>query len=121
MSEIIEGLMVDVSGQELVKHCQERAEWHEKKRKDYAEKLALYHRTKAELVEQGKTSKYEMVDELDVSNFKGNVDPNSLQRNVSLHKERVRYFKYLADHLLQDQTYRLEMSELNAIEAVNDY
>jgi len=119
MSEIIEGLMVDVPGQELIEHCKGRVTWHDKQQKDYAGKLALYHRTKAELVEQGKTSKDEMIDELDPANFKGNVDPNSLQRSVTHHKKRVEFFQYLAEHLLADHTYRLEMSELNSLEAVD--
>jgi hypothetical protein len=118
MSEIIEGLMVDVPGQELIEHCKKRAAWHEDQRKDYAKKLAIYHRTKADLAESGKTERDEMMEELDPSNFKGNVSPDTLQRSATHHKKRVEFFTYLASHLLSDHTYRLEMRELNSIEAV---
>lgn len=119
MTDIIEGLMVDVPGEELITHCKARAEWHEKKRADYATKLAIYHRTKAELAEGGKTSQDDMVEELDVANFKGLARPDTLQRDVNHHKKRVEFFKYLAEHLLSDHIYRLEMSELDKLEAVD--
>jgi len=120
--EIIEGLMVDVPGQELIEHCKKRADWHEDKRKDFAKKLAIYHRTKADLAEKGKTERDEMAEELDVANFKGNVSPDTLQRNATLHKERMEFFTYLAAHLLKDCTYRLEMKELSSLEAIDgDY
>jgi hypothetical protein len=113
---IIEGLLVDVKGKELQKHCHDRCEHHDKKKGEYAEKLSIYHETKAKMAKEGQITG--MSDKLDVSNFKGNVDVNDLQRKASQHDRYAAFFYFVAEHLVLDATYRLTVEELNQLEFV---
>lgn len=114
---IIEGLLVDVSGEQLIKHCQERAEWHASQCQAYAGKVELFHRTKANVIqESGSFDKDEFRRRLDASNFKGDVNETQLERAGKGHENQANIFRFFAEHFVTGATYRLNLQELKTLE-----
>lgn len=117
MENIIEGLLVDVPGDKLIKHCQERAEYHKQQAINYAGKVELFHRTKADVVkESGSFDKEEFQRRLSASNFKGDVQESQLERSGKHHENQANTFRFFAGHFLRDATYRLNLQELKTLE-----
>lgn len=118
---IIEGLMVDVLGAKLIKHCQERAEHHKKQASNYAAKVELFHRTKADIIkESGSFDKEEFAKRLDASNFKSDVREDQLERSGKHHQTRANTFQFFADHFLTEATYRLDLQDLKTLEIARE-
>lgn len=101
---MIEGIKIDVSSDELRDHLQARANYHDDKQAFYS--------TQAQSLKDGGIRS-----EAAVSN-----DPvNSLEQSARSHGEREAFFRFLAEHLVDDETYRLSEQDLTRIEIVSRY
>lgn len=99
---MIEGLQIDVKGSELKKMLEDRLKYHKDKSKALQgnlEKLADIEKTMdAEAEAIGKFS---------------NASPRgSLESTIKKHKDQSIYFKFMADHVVVDETYRLTEADL---------
>jgi hypothetical protein len=100
---VIEGLKIELSGGELHEHLEGRAEYH-------AERATFYENQSMTLLAGG-------VMEGGASN-----DPvSSLQSSARSHREKQGFFKFLADHLMVIETYRLTEQDLIRLEIVSRY
>jgi hypothetical protein len=99
---MIEGLKIDVSSIKL---------------KDYLIQRAVYHKERAE--RHG--SQINLLREVGLAPNGASDDPVSgLEQSVNDHLHRMDYFMDLADHLVQDETYRLSESHLARIEIISN-
>lgn len=101
---MIEGLKIDVSSAELTDHLADRASYHQEKR-------AFYTKQAKALVDGG------IRENPGVSN-----DPTAqLQNSAKTHAEREAFFRFLAEHVVADETYRLSEQDLTRLEIVSRY
>ena len=99
---MIDGLCIDVSSKELKEHLAQRARHH-------AKKAEWYQAQAATLSEGGART--------DMSN-----DPvRSLEQSKLLHTEKAAYFKFMEEHIIKNETYRLSQDDLSQIELSSRY
>ena len=100
---MIEGLKIEIPTEELRAHIEGRAR---------------HHREKAEWYEgQVRNLRAGGLSEHHVSN-----DPvSSLERSEDSHRERAAFFSFLAEHLIEGETYRLTEDDLARLEFVSRY
>lgn len=107
---MIEGLKLDVSGKELKEHMLKRAVEHEKK-------AGLYVKQIGAIQEAQDQDDDERDSWANVSN-----DPKAdLRRRMKDHKTKAGLFRFMADHVLVDEMYRLDDSDLARIELLSKY
>jgi hypothetical protein len=100
---MIDGLIIQVSSAEIEEHLRERASHHQERR-------MFYERQVASLKEGGLRAQR-------VSN-----DPvGSLQESAHRHGEREAFLRFMAEHIVPDETYRLSEQDLIRIEIVSRY
>jgi hypothetical protein len=99
---MITGLCVDISAKELREQLASRARHHEKKAKWYKGQAAALTRGGAAT---------------GVSN-----DPvRSLEESEKQHREKAAYFRFMEQHLVKNETYRLSQEDLGRIELASRY
>ena len=100
---MIEGLKIDIPSVELVEHLTERATFHLERGKFYREQAKA-------IGERGDII-------ADVTN-----DPQrNLNQSGKTHEERYAFFRFLAEHVVPSETYRLNESDLARIELLSRY
>jgi hypothetical protein len=102
---VIEGLKIDVSSEELAGHLRERHEFHAAKARSYGEQLKGLHALKADEPE---------------ANF-SNDPSRSLGQSADQHRKKSAFFLFLAEHLVPDETYRLQERDLEQLELYSRY
>jgi hypothetical protein len=99
---MITGLCIDVSAKELRKHLAARAGHHERKAKWYKGQAAA-------LTKGGAAT--------GMSN-----DPvRSLEESEQRHREKAAYFRFMEQHIVENETYRLSQEDLGQIELASRY
>lgn len=100
---MIEGLKIEIGSAELGEHITTRASFHEGKAKFYTEQVT--------------NLKAGGIREQAMSN-----DPvSSLEASAKQHRERGAFFRFMAEHLIPDETYQLDESDLGRLEIVSRY
>jgi hypothetical protein len=100
---MIEGLKIDVSADELTSHLNERVEYHKAKREFYEKQV------------QG------LRDGGVGQGMQSNDPVSSLQGSAKSHGDREGLFRFLADHVVTDETYRLSEQDLTRLEIIGRY
>ncbi len=102
MSQIINGLHIDVSSDELKTLLLGRLKYHQDKVGFYEKQLVEMKKVDAALTaeaqEMGKTS------------TRGPLE--SLEQAVKKHKDQTVYYKFMAEHVIANATYRLDEAAL---------
>jgi hypothetical protein len=99
---MITGLCIDVSAKELREHLAARSRHHESKAKWYKSQAAA-------LTKGGAAT--------GLSN-----DPvRSLEESEQRHRQKAAYFRFMEQHLVKDETYRLSQEDLGQIELASRY
>jgi hypothetical protein len=99
---MITGLCMDVSAKELREHLAARADHHDEKSKWYG--------TQAEALRNGGAA-------TGMSN-----DPvRSLEESDYRHREKAAYFRFMEQHIVDKETYRLSQEDLGQIELSSRY
>jgi len=100
---MIEGVKIDVSSAELEQHLRERVAHH-------GERTEFYRGQVDALREGG------------VGQQAATNDPiSSLEQSAKHHADRAAFFRFLADHVVPKQTYRLSEQDLTRIEVIGRY
>jgi hypothetical protein len=100
---MIEGLKIEISSAELTDHISARAEFHEGKAAFYDEQVSALKAGGVGAIAQS------------------NDPVSSLQGSARQHMERSAFFRFMAEHLIPDETYRLDESDLGRLEIVSRY
>lgn len=99
---MITGICIDVSAQELKEHLAERVDYHDKK--------ASWYKTQAQALSKGGAA-------TGMSN-----DPvRSLEDSEQRHCEKAAYFKFMEQHIVKNETYRLSQEDLGQLELASRY
>lgn len=101
---MIEGFKVRMTSDELRDHLSGRADYH-------AEKRDWYEATAKEAGER--------VDAVD--QFVSNNPQQSLKASADSHRRKSAYFTLLSKHVVPNETYQLDESELTRLELVDRY
>lgn len=51
-------------------------------------------------------------DDISIGKMSGGTPVQNLEHQAKEHKEKAGYFKFMLDHVIQDDVYRLEQSDL---------
>lgn len=101
----IEGLKFSVAGEELTKHCKERARFHEGRAKFYSK--------------QGKKFRVDASEELErdhgYSNKTVMQQANNIDDYRKMHERRARFYAWASDHFEHGVIYMLSQSDLGTI------
>ena len=100
---MIEGLKIDIEADELKAHLDSRAEYHEGKAKFYGEQVASLKAGGVGAVAQS------------------NDPVSSLQSSAKQHKDRAGFYRFMSEHIILGETYRLDESDLGRLEIVARY
>ncbi len=98
---MIVGLQVDVKSEELVKILEERRKHHE-------DKKAVYETQAAELKKVIKN----IEEDMRVGKVSGGTPADNLEHKAREHGEKAGYYKFMIDHVIQNDTYRLGQEDL---------
>jgi len=101
---MIEGVVFEFTSDELIKHCQERAEHHEKK--------SAFHAKRAETAED------EVTDPSMISNKTVQSQKAECLRISMHHQSMAKMYKVYADHIIKGEKYRLTMRDLGELELI---
>lgn len=107
IDESIFGVKFDVSGEELVKHCEGRMNYHEGRRAFYAQEEKKFIDEVDELVEKNPGYSNKVA----ISNKERMAD------SKNHHANRTRFFRFAATHL-KKESYELSQSELSSFEMI---
>lgn len=100
---MIDGLKIDVTSLELADQLNRRAEFHAEKIKWCARQV--------EALEGGGLEHHAVTN-----------DPiHSLENNKRNHENRYAYFRFMAEHVIPGETYRLSESDLTRLEILSRY
>lgn len=99
---MIEGLLFDIEFEEMLEHLRVKALHHEERR--------LFYEESAERLEEGK------VEGMDYS---GGDPIKALRDKGQIHQNRSELFMFMADHLIEGETYRLSESDLMTLEFIS--
>jgi hypothetical protein len=99
---MINGLCIDVSAKELKAHLAARADHHEQK--------ADWYKTQAATLSEG-----------GVSTGMSNDPVRSLEQSAQQHREKAAYFRFMEQHIIENETYRLSQDDLSQIELSSRY
>ena len=99
---MITGLCIDVSTKELREHLAARADHHEKKAKWYKSHAAALNKGGA-------------------ATGMSNDPVRSLEESEQRHREKAAYFRFMVQHLVANETYRLAQDDLGQIELSSRY
>lgn len=100
---MIEGLKIEIESTELRDHLDGRAAHHESKMRFYDEQVRN--------LKAGGVGAVQMTN-----------DPvHSLENSAKQHRDRAAFFRFVSDHLIQNETYRLDESDLGRLEIASRY
>lgn len=102
------GVLFDVPGDELRKHCLEKAKYHEERMKFYE---AQSKRFKDEIDDISKKMAHTYSNTTAVSN------KDRMEQSKSHHADRSRFFKFASSHL-KKTTYEISKAELASFEMI---
>lgn len=105
---MIEGIRVNVKGEELIRHCQLRAERHEMKSRAYADEARKH--------PPGGIADEVAAPEAFYSNKVVRGARENLEAGSKAEKQRAATFRFLADHFDKNETYQLTLSQLGELE-----
>lgn len=107
---MISGIKIRIQGAELHAHLSKRAE-HHRERAEYCSK-------QVDSLKQEGAPRPDPI--RSIRDFR--QDPlSSLEESAKEHADKYGYFKFLADHLVVEETYELDEHDLVKIEIVNRY
>ncbi len=98
---MIEGLQIDVKSAELKSILQDRHKHHEEKAKGYRNQAAELRKVMKDIEEDRAHSKVSSA-----------TPAEQMDRKASEHANKAVYFKFMIDHVVQDDTYRLKQEDL---------
>jgi hypothetical protein len=97
---MIEGLKIDVPSAELVEHLETRVRHHRERRTFYETQAASF---------------LEGAEQFAVANVTN--DPvHGLESSAKSHSQREAFFRFLAEHVVEGETYRLDERDLERLE-----
>ncbi len=99
---MIVGLQVDVKSEELVTILEERKRHHESKKAAYESQAAELTRVIKNIEEDMQTGK--------VSS--GMTPAGSMEQKAREHGEKAQYYKFMIEHVVQNDVYRLGQDDL---------
>lgn len=100
----IQGLQIDVKSDELVKILKDRLRHHEEKSKVYKSQAARLKET------------MESIDEdLDIRKVSNGDPVHTLEDKFREHQDKMAYFQFMLDHVIQNDTYRLGQEDLHKL------
>jgi len=100
---MIEGLKIDLSSDELMKHLAKRADHHKER--------ATWYQSRAKELNAAIPAE---------TNVTGDPVQN-LRQHAETHKRRHTFFRLLADHIIPNETYRLTEGDLANLEFYSRY
>lgn len=103
---MIEGLHVDVPSAELKELLIKRLHHHESR-------ISFYTKQLAEIEKVDDALRAEAQQYSKVSNASGPVD--SIRTSIQRHKDQCIYYRFVSEHLVPGETYRLEESDLRRL------
>ena len=101
---MIEGLHFDIEVKEMKEHLELKARHHDGRR-------VFYERQVTQLREGG----------AEAMQYSGGDPMKALNDKANQHQGRSIYFQFLADHLIEGETYRLSESDLRTLEFIGRY
>jgi hypothetical protein len=109
---MIEGLKLSIGSLELQGLCDARVQYHTDKATFFENEVKRLAPVMAEMANeaqsQGKFSN-------------SNSMTDSFEQKTAHHKDRATYFKFLANHLIAGESYRLSLEDLRILEIVKGY
>lgn len=102
---MIDGIQFDISTNELKEHLMARVAVHEKKAILYSEKSNQFHEVISD--EDGQQK---------MSSMTNNNPVDTMRAGAKRHRIKASLFKFMANHLVQNETYRLSESDLGRLE-----
>lgn len=107
---MIEGLLFDIEFVEMKDHMQAKARHHDDRRIFYEKQVrALGGELNGELPE-GRSPQY---------SGQGNNPMEALRNKAISHEGRSTFFQFMADHLVEGETYRLSEGDLMTLEFIS--
>ncbi len=108
---MITGLHIELSSEELKQHIQERADHHKKRAEWYSQQAAQ--------LQEGQEPRQPDPDE---DHHSRSYDPlQGLLTKVNEHRYKMVFFRFLADHIIPNEKYRLSESDLARLEIFSRY
>jgi len=98
---MITGLQVDVLSAELVGIMQERLKYHQ-------DKADVFEKNAAELMKTIKN----IEEDMSTGKVSGGNPAEQLQTKAREHKEKATYYKFMIEHVIKNDTYRLSQEDL---------
>ena len=102
---MIEGLHFDIEFGEMKEHLLKKARHHDERR-------TWYERRIHDLKEGGVETDHQV---------SGGNPLENLRNQATKHEGRSEFFQFLADHLIENETYRLSESDLRTLEFISRY
>ena len=100
---MIEGIKIDIESEELKTHLLDKVKFHQDKTVHYETQVSALEKDKADLAG-------------------GSNNPvSSLQESAKKHKAVGEFFQFMADHIVPNETYRLQADDLRRLEIVSYY
>jgi hypothetical protein len=99
---MIEGLQFDIEFEEMGDHLREKARHHDERR--------VFYERQAKTLEEGKAEGMD---------YTGGDPIKALRDKGRVHQNRSELFQFMADHLIEGETYRLSESDLMTLEFIS--
>lgn len=106
---MINGIQIQISGEELKKHISERADFHKQKSEWYQTQVKEFEKAQENLPS-----------ELQYQNT-SNSPVKPMEDKVKDHQQRSTFFAFMADHLVVSEVYQLSQSDLTTLEIISRY
>jgi hypothetical protein len=106
MTQIINGLQLDVSAEELKSLFAGRISYHDNKVSKYEKVAAGLEKIDLELEEEAD----------DIGKYSNTtVSNDTIKTSIRKHKNQSRYFKFMSEHVIANSTYRLTNTDLQLL------
>jgi hypothetical protein len=102
---MITGLHIDISSDELKELLLGRQKYHQNKVTAYEKQLDVMKKAEALLDEERE----------DIGKVSNRTPAESLESSLKKHANQVVYFTFMADHVVPNETYRLNESDLHRL------
>ncbi len=107
---MIEGLKFDIEFDEMGDHLREKAEHHDERRLFYEKQIRALGGGLAGELPEGRSPQY---------SGQGNDPMEALRHKAISHEGKSTFFQFMADHLVEGETYRLSESDLMTLEFIS--
>lgn len=117
----IEGIKLSITSAELKKLCEQRVEYHSKRAEQQAERLKKLEPTFKEIEQEDEESANEAAHGFKYasSNAPGDEDPLAkIRRRFKHHRDRATVFRFMAEHVVVNETYVMTESDLQKLEVI---